>query len=172
MTIALVLGSAASVFDDVEAALQMGEFDAVIGCNHIGLAWPGVMDAWVSLHGDKLLKPWVERRRRSGLPAHSRLMTMADTDHRFPGQTEPGSSGLFALKVALIDLGYDRAVLCGVPMTVSGSHFDWSGPWRPASDYHIGWRQALPHIADRCRSMGGWTADLLSQPDAAWIAGD
>jgi hypothetical protein len=51
MTVALVLGGAACVWDDVEAALYLGEFDGVIGANHIGIVWPGVMDGWVSLHG-------------------------------------------------------------------------------------------------------------------------
>jgi hypothetical protein len=76
------------------------------------------------------------------------------------------------LKVALIDLGFDRAVLCGIPLDARQNHFDTPGPWRPASQYEHGWRQALPHITDRTRSMGGWTADLLGRPTPEWIAGD
>lgn len=170
MTIALVLGGAACVFDDVEAALSLGEFDGVVGANHIGIVWPGVMDGWVSLHGDKL-KPWTARRRFAGLPDHKALFPHPGTPHRFPGQTMPGSSGLFALKVALDDLGFDRAVLCGIPLDAAQNHFDTPGPWRPASQYEIGWRQALPEIADRARSLGGWTAELLGTPTADWIAG-
>jgi hypothetical protein len=172
MRTALVLGSAACVWDDVERALDLGELQGVVGCNHAGLHWPGVMDGWCSLHRDKLTRPWVARRRLMGLPDHKALFSIGSTEHRFPGQTKPGSSGLFALKVALSDLGFDRAVLCGMPLDVDEAHFDTPGPWKPASQYRIGWEQALPHIRDRARSMGGWTAQLLGQATSEWIKGD
>lgn len=42
-------------------------------------------------------------------------------------------------------------------------------PERPgAHHYHQAWREAFPQIKDRARSMGGWTATLLGQPDADW----
>lgn len=168
----LVLGGAECVFRDVEAALDLGEFQGIGGANHIGIYWEGTFDFWVSLHGDKLLKPWRETRRRAGLPDHLSLHTHPTTWHRFPGQTKPGSSGLYALKVALCDLGFDRAVLCGIPLEIEAAHFDTPGPWRPASHYQHGWVQALPHIRARARSMSGWTRQLLGAPTPDWIAGD
>lgn len=170
MRVGLVVGGASCVWDDVEAALQLGEYAGVVGANLIGVIWPGRFDAWVSLHPDKLKRPWVERRRRSGLPAHHRVVGLGDTPHRFAGQTEPGSSGLFALKVALDDLGFDRAVLCGVPLAPT-AHFNIARPWSAATQYRAGWEQALPHIMSRARSMSGWTADLLGRPPADFFNG-
>lgn len=170
--IALVLGGADCVHADVEAALDLGEFDGVVACNHVGIFWRGRLDAWCSLHGDKLKKPWRASRERLGLPPAGKLFGQEDVAaYRFPGQNDPGSSGLFALKVALDEMGYDRAVLCGIPLEPERQHFNISGPWRPALGYRMGWLEALPHIAHRARSMSGWTAETLGRPDAAWIAG-
>jgi hypothetical protein len=170
VTAALVIGGAACVWGDIETALDLGEFDGVVGCNHVGIHWPGRLDAYVSLHPDKL-KMWAARRALKGLPPHKALVGSQDTSRRFPGQDKPGSSGLFALKVALDDLGYDRAVLCGIPLEPEAAHFDNPAVWKAALHYREGWIQALPHISDRTRSMGGWTAQMLGRPTPEWIRG-
>lgn len=167
--IALILGGAACVYEDVEAALDLGEFDGVIAAKRVARRWPGRIDAWVSLHaGEK--QNLIARRERYGLPPIGKLFEVGDVPHLYLGQTNPGASGLFAVKVALDELGYGRAVLCGVPMSPT-PHFDVPVAWSAADYYQTGWRQALPHIADHVRSMSGWTEQLLGRPDAAWIAG-
>lgn len=166
MTLALVLGGAATVWEDVEAALALTEADGVVACNDTAADWPGPLDA-VATHHPEHWPRWAAQRAARGYPPPSRLVT---DGWAFPGQSSPGSSGLFALKVALIDLGYDRAILCGVPMDEAGRHTNDPRPWRAATTYRAGWVQSLPAIANRARSMGGWTADLLGRPDAAWLA--
>lgn len=81
-----------------------------------------------------------------------------------PHQFVSGSSGLFAVKVALIDLGYEDVVLCGVPMTAT-PHFDDNVPWPEVDLFKLGWEQALPQIDGRVRSMSGWTRELLGAPN-------
>jgi len=182
LTVCLVLGGAGCVWDDVEAALGLGEFHGVVACNDAGAAWPGRLDAWVSLHGEKM-GLWSARRARAGYEPCTRLVGHLEarpgrkgpfvteaTEFRFPGQSSTGSSGLFALKVALVDLGFDKAVLCGVPMTAATGHFFDPADWRGASSHWRGWIEALPHINDRTRSMSGRTADLLGRPDEEWLA--
>lgn len=191
MSTALVLGGGACVWKDVEAALQLGEFAGVVGCNDIGVDWPGQLDAWVSLHPSSF-KLWAARRRLKGLPPHRRLFGHSEgkgakgvspdlvtdfTDYRLPGQDRSGSSGLFAVKVALIDLGFDRAVLCGIPMDIREAHFFDPEAWRAAPAHRKGWQVhvfnkvagPLPILDERVRSMSGWTAELLGKPDADWI---
>lgn len=181
MTTALVLGGASCLWDDVDAALKLGEFDLVVACNDAGAAWPGPLNAWVSLHPEKF-DTWIERRRRAGhepspailshlaaRPHRKPLPCTGTTDHKFPGQITTGSSGLFALKVALVDLGADRAVLSGVPMDAGQGHFFAAAQWRAARSHQGGWHEALPQIRHRARSMSGWTADLLGRPDAGWL---
>lgn len=181
MSTALVLGGAATVWADVEAALDLGEFDGVVSCNDITAAWPGRIDACASLHASSWRR-WIAQRDRNGYPRPDRIighegsgcddeLLTGLTDYRFPGQTHSGSSGLFALKVALIDLGFDRAVLCGVPMTTEARHFFDSRAWNGALAHRKGWNEAMPQIKDRARSMGGWTREQLGIPGADWISG-
>lgn len=179
MSTALILGGARCVWDDFKAAVEIGEFDGVVACNDVGAVWPGPLDAWVSLHPRKF-GPWAKRRADLGLPLCERLIGHLESrndaapvterlEFRFPGQQAPGSSGLFAAKVALIDLGFDRAVLAGVPMTADEGNIARDRPWQDANIYWRGWREALPQIRDRLRSMSGWTAELLGRPDADWL---
>lgn len=183
MRTALVLGGASTVWADVDAALDLTEADGVVACNDIGAVWPGDLDAWVTLHPEKMLV-WTRQRTASGHSRCDRIISHVDrrpsrvfasitetVEFRFKGQTASGSSGLFALKVALVDLGFDRAILCGVPLEAADKHFFDAAEWRGATAHRQGWREALPEIADRARSMGGWTANLLGRPTEDWLAG-
>lgn len=184
MTTALVLGGAARVWKDVEAALDLGEYDLLIACNDASAAWPGHIDAAVTLHAEKM-GLWMGRRRSAGYPmpaqvigheeASKSTLRLPDcltgfTPYKLPGQQDSGSSGLFALKFALIDMGADKAVLCGVPMEDLGAHFFDLSAWGAAAAHRRGWKQALPAIQGRAKSMSGWTAEMLGQPTKEWLA--
>jgi hypothetical protein len=183
MRVALVLGGGACVWSDIEAALKLGEFDGVVTCNDVTAAWPGRIDACASLHASSWPR-WIAQRDRNGYPRPERIyghleganspkateLVTEYLQYRFPGQDHTGSSGLFALKVALIDLGFERAVLCGVPMTATERHFFDPKEWRGALSHQKGWVEALPQIVDRARSMSGWTAEMLGRPTPEWLA--
>lgn len=169
MTTAFVLGGAACVWRDIEAARAICEPGGTVACNDIGAHWPGPLDAWTSLHADHF-RAWTNRRAQLGHPPALRTVTVQDTDHLFPGQQTVGSSGLFALKVALVDLGFDKAVICGVPMSAEANHLRHPGePWPDADPHWPGWLEALPQIAGRARSMSGRTRELLGAPTADWL---
>lgn len=182
--IALVLGGAANVWEDVEEALELGEYAGVVTCNDVTARWPGEIEACVSMHAESWPR-WLSARAKRPLPAPKRVVGHLEftksalkrpdvvtdwVDWRLPGQTENGSSGLFALKVALVDLGFDRAVLCGVPMDAERAHFFDPRQWQGAMAHRGGWTQALPAIRDRARSMSGWTRELLGAPAPDWLA--
>lgn len=181
MTTALVLGGAACVWADVAAALELGEFDGVVACNDAAAEWPGPLDALVTLHAEKA-DLWRARRSRRGLGAPARIIGHLEAkgrsgacsvaefvEYRFPGQVATGSSGLFALKAALVDLSFDKAVLCGVPMNDAPHFFD-DAAWRGARSHAAGWQEALPAIGDRARSMSGRTAEWLGRPTSEWLS--
>ena len=204
MRTALIIGGGANVWEDIEAALDLGEFQGVVACNDVGCVWPGRLDGWVSLHAAKL-PGWMQARERNGLTPAARVAGhLGDgkqypatnarprkvreyVDHRFPGQSRSGSSGLFAAKYALEDLGFDRGVLCGIPMEMSQAHFFNSHPWNGAKSHVAGWLKKpwsppqkgqkaeppipLPAIKGRLRSMSGWTRELLGSPTRKFIAG-
>lgn len=182
--VALILGGAACVWTDVEAALELGEYQIVVACNDVMAAWPGRLDALVTLHPDKA-GLWLQRRRRNGFPdpvsivghtngiGGSRIPDCVKefVDYKFPGQQASGSSGLFAVKYALLNMGAERAVLCGVPMTVEEAHFYDAKPWGGAERHRKGWEETWGHTRDRVRSMSGWTMRKLGLPTRAWIEG-
>lgn len=182
--VALILGGAACVWTDVEAALDLGEYQAVIACNDVMAVWPGKLDALVTLHPEKA-GFWLERRRRNGFPDPARIAGHTNSlssgrippcvkefvEYRFPGQEASGSSGLFAVKYALMDIGVERAVLCGVPMSVDEAHFYDARPWGGAIRHRKGWEESWEHTKHRVRSMSGWTMSMLGRPTSAWIEG-
>jgi hypothetical protein len=186
MTTALVLGGADCVWRDVEAALALGEYQAVVTCNDVTALWPGPIDAAVSLHAETW-PVWLQQRARNGFPAPAQVVghdafkksstrrggegVTTWSPQMLPGETESGSSGLFAAKFALVDLGHDRAVLCGVPMTAEARHFFDKRSWGGAAGHRRGWRQAEAAIQGRLKSMSGWTKALLGAPSPEWIAG-
>lgn len=89
-------------------------------------------------------------------------------EYRWKDQATSGSSGLFAVRVAL-ELGFDRIVLCGVPMQKEQGRLDGIVRWSGAEAFKKGWQQALPHLRDTTRSMSGWTKQLLGAPTAEWL---
>lgn len=172
-----MLGGAASLHDDIAA--YDGPVDGVVACNDAGAIWPGDLDAWVSLHSQFFArKGWLAKRAQAGLPP-ARAIYSHDFGHKdaptgpnvrrthcqFPGVEVGGSSGLFAAKVALIDLGFERAVLCGIPISPTPHFFD-DVPWKDAEGMRSRWLAIPDEYRARMRSMSGWTRTLLGGPDA------
>lgn len=176
MKIALCLGGAAGVQEDWAAALAIGDFDFIVACNDVGTIWPGRLDAWVTLHPEKLTE-WRDQRRANGHPDAARYLVHGYNvplwselvEFRFPGQGDSGSSGMFTAKAALIDLGADRAVLAGIPMNRAPHFFD-SQTWQSAGGYREIWNQVPAEYRARIRSMSGWTAEYLGYPTTEWLA--
>lgn len=180
MTTALVLGAGDTLWDDI-ASLEM-PFDGVVACNDAGVVWPEKLDAWVSLHPRYFqTKRWRQDRVINGYPEALRHFGHLEAekirrgegptcdvefvDYLFPGQEKSGSSGLFAAKVALIDLGFDNVVFCGVPMTKT-PHF-WDNTkvdWRAAEGFARQWLTVPIEYRSRMKSMSGWTKEILGEP--------
>lgn len=77
-----------------------------------------------------------------------------------------GSSGLFALHVALTRLGYKRAVLAGIPIADEGQDASY------ATNYLQAWRERAPSYGDSVRSMSGNTNGLFGAPTKEWLYGE
>lgn len=171
MSVALVLGGANTLQADVAA--YQGPVSGVVACNDAGYWWPGKLDAWVTLHPEHMAI-W-EAKRAGPRPRHFVGIRKTDLSYAYPvdlvtepffdGMPSSGSSGLFAAKVALVDLGFDYAVLCGIPLTVDGEHFFERGAWRPATDYQKHWTLIPDRYRRRMRSMSGWTKTHFGAPE-------
>jgi hypothetical protein len=174
----LILGGARSVWDDAAAATALAEPDAVFAVNDIGTRWAGPVRAWCTLHPEHMAR-WRAERARRGFPAafehvgHETGQPGIDrvTGYLWPGMNASGSSGLFAVKVAM-ESEFDRIILAGVPMQAEGAHFFNASPWGEVASFIEAWKIAMPLIAPHVRSMSGWTRQLLGCPSAEWLAGD
>ena len=172
---ALVLGGALSLQADEERARELGfEPDIIVATNHAGRDREGPVDHWCTFH-QELFPMWLKERRAAGRPDPGQLWTCApapkpkslDLPVRRAANWR-GSSGLLAVTVAL-ELGASHVVCCGVPLTKEGEHYDKPGLWRDAGNYRAGWIAHADEMAGRVRSMGGWTARIFGEPDAAWL---
>jgi hypothetical protein len=177
----LILGGARSVMDDALAALRLFTPNQIVAVNHVGILWPGRIDKWCTLHPDEL-HVWQEQRRQAGRNDDYESITFHTSPHRrasrparieryvdqkWPDQRNTGSSGLFAVKVAIED-GASHIVLAGMPMTLDGGHIVRPGEW-DAGSYQETWREQADRLGN-VRSMSGWTSLLLGRPTQDWLA--
>lgn len=172
----LVLGAAACLWEDIEAALKIGEYDAVIAAKLAGVAWPGELWGWYSLHSE-----WVgdfrQRRQARGYPPAREVVSNTKApgvdrvvDPKWPGQVRSGASGMFAARGAILD-GFDRIVLAGVPMLQQVGRIDGREAWPSAGTYQGPVLQAKHHMAAKVRSVSGWTAEVFGRPEPGWLQG-
>lgn len=164
----LILGDADGVRDEAAEAMRRRRFDAVFAVNNIGIDWPHV-DVWASLHPEAVenwcgLGRGLQLRANAGL---NRPETWAHKPYRGVDRSTPdwgGSSGLFAVKVAL-EAGFDEIVLAGIPMSET-PHFYTDRPWNHAPRYRRAWEARIEELRPVLRSMSGWTKEMFGAPDA------
>lgn len=181
---ALVVGGANGFGNDVRAALELFEPDVVYVCNDMGVSYQS-FDYWVTLHPEKMAK-WKKERAQLVTGEHpptvgplwkevgtepkkfAHTMDRQASYRWHDGQRSSGSTGLFAAKVALDD-GCTHVVLAGVPMSAKAGHHFRRGHWKDCDAFLPMWRESLPYIRDRVRSMSGWTLELLGRPTPTWL---
>lgn len=176
MTLAAVLGGATRGREELEHLRTLAHVDAVFGVNDAGAEYPDELAAFVTLHPEKL-DAWLAIRTNVDKlhkpceviahETHPRVTRVVD--YRWPGMIGSGSSGLFAVKIALES--FDRVVLCGVPMDIMRAHYFSPAPWFEVDSFWPAWQIALPFIRDRVRSMSGHTAQLLGMPTREFLSG-
>jgi hypothetical protein len=81
-----------------------------------------------------------------------------------------GSSGLFAVEIAL-RLGYERLVLCGIPLTgrttiqENGEEERLRKGQPFIASFRDAWVRDFELLSPHVRSMSGWTRELLGGPE-------
>lgn len=171
--IALILGGAPQVWDDLAAAqaLLAGKPHLTVAANLAGVHYEGRLDGLATYHSD-CLASWSAERAAKGLNTDFRAFTPspAGIPSEIVSESWDGSSGLFAVRCALFHMGASGVILCGVPLEREAGHFANPAPWAPVTTYRQEWQAVAPLIGDRVRSMGGWTAETFHRPDEPWIA--
>ena len=144
--LALVVGSAACMWDDVKEARKLATFDAVCCVKRAGIVWPEPFLIWAGLHPE-FMADFEAKRAAAGFPGGYEVAAPPDYElgdvgknkpgikhrisYRWPGMNASAGSGIYGAKV-MMELGY-RVVLAGVPMDLQPHgvpHEKWgSGKW-------------------------------------------
>jgi len=168
---ALIVGGAATVWDDLDAFRMLGvPADVVIAVNDIGTELDHV-DYWVSLHADRL--PGWERKRDG--PRTWETWTHSDPydlcDHVRPHRG--GSSGAYGALVAIEELGATRVVLCGMPLLSRHTHYFEGQPFDEAGRFRKEWVEngLVDDWQGIVKSMSGWTREKMGAPTTEWLTG-
>ena len=174
--IAFVLGGANTLHEEFDRALSIVEPDTIIATNNAGRDFPTDLPHWVTLHTE-LMPGWMAERKAMGLPDAGQMWTSntktIPPEHAGLYNHVPswdGSSGLLAITVAL-HLGYDRILLCGVPMDKLAAHYDDDKPWMDAPRYRAAWNRHMHKMRGKVKSWSGWTRLKLGAPTDDWICG-
>lgn len=168
-TIAIVIGGADGVLDDVAFALELvGDQPRTIFATNDMIADYRDYQVAVTLHPDKL-PMWLARRAENGWAAPPVIWAHRPANKLVTNFTPDwaGSVSLFACKVAL-ETKHSRIIVCGAPLTVS-KHYRRGTHWTAALGFRRGWTSHMGYIRDGVRSCSGWTRDLLGAPTAAWL---
>ena len=176
MTIAMVVGRAKGVWDEVAATKALGKIDLVLVTGPIAEDYPEHIDCWVWFHTEKFAYH-AERRAKNGYPpvgeywsikhgARTRIGALPDC--KYIDWQKGGSSGLIAVVIALQEKGVDGVVLAGCPMTMDGGQYDTGKVWTEAPRYRKPWEDNISMLAGRVKSHSGWTKELLGAPTPEW----
>lgn len=179
-----IVCSARCLWDDLEELGDVG--GDVMAVNIAGAFYKGPVDHWCSAHPNFLMKNCVPLKRRFyHMPHETHIYThsMRYTEGidfvwdilRGGG----GTSGMFSTLVALT-LGYDKIIICGMPLDDSG-HF-YESPYVPPFPQDLFetnkaarlWGHHVNTIkkSNKVRSMSGMTAHWFGKPDKRWLNGD
>ncbi len=184
--LALVVGSAACVWDDVRTAKELCKFDAVCCVKRAGIAWPDKFDVWATLHPE-FMDDYEARRKAAGLPGGYEIVAPPESElgtagmgrniprrvsYCWPEMDRSPGSGIYGIKV-MLEAGY-RVVAAGIPMNNEPhflKHELWgNGTWDGLANFESGFKQAIPHMMDKVRSMSGRTQEILGGVSPEWLA--
>lgn len=186
----LVVGSAPCLFEDVDAALKLRQFAAIMLVNGACTALANA-DHVLSGHSDKAEQFAAARRRRfpnappwrlhatTGNPTDAAKGCPSVTDWHSQAFCTGATSIGKGAKIGLLALGFDEVILCGAPMDGSG-YFKGEGTKTidclrigdPANQGHRsidGYRRKFrdklaPAFKGRIFSMSGYTREIVGAP--------
>lgn len=162
----LIVGGAACVHEDLRAVVDM-KFDGILAVNDMILDCSLPITAGVTAHFDESDK-WASR----GVPIWSFAKECAVTDRLQIRSGWYGTSGLYAVQVALDAYEADRVIVAGCPLDETGHYnkdkgleYDDVSREQAVKFYRQGWDMAYPEIVGKVASLSGWTRRLLGSPE-------
>jgi hypothetical protein len=177
--ILIIIGAAPCVREDIGSALLLAaDKNKIVFADYIliGLdsvdVWPCVDAQYFATYHPSEIEMAKERRAKAGgntdymvisHQQHPETATGRDlVDLIIPCEPPSGSSALLGV-LAGIQLGYEKIIICGCPLTgTNDKGYDYA-------NFRVGWTAKLNEIKDKTRAMSGFTKELLLPPDVAWL---
>lgn len=171
---ALIIAGGSRVKEDINTALTMFTPDIVIAVNDIGAEYHGPVDHWVTNHPEKMVN-WQAKRAENGFAPAGRIWTVTHKAEKYPYQhvVNPGGGSSATAVAVAREMGAERIVLAGVPLT-STPHFFDNVPWdhKEVAHYQRHWMRQKMTMIHCVRSVsGGFTEKHLGRPTREWIEG-
>jgi len=172
--VAIIIGGAVRAMEDYERAATLctnAEVTLFI-INDMIATFPYYAENAVSLHPDKLTG-WLTQRKNNNHPSVKNIWGHRPFEDIVTNHTADwgGSSGLFSIKIARYELGFERIILCGIPMDPAANHFVRKVRWNAAQAFWRAWVTREKEIKPYVRSLsGGKTEAMFGVPDEQFIA--
>ena len=172
----LILASAKDVWQDLEAAKQLAEYDAVICVKRTGIVYNAPFFAWLTLHPE-WQNDYNAQRLSRGFTLPERIIahregkgvTEVMAEHSFPEMRgNSGASGWFAVKYAY-EIGFEKIVLCGMGFNKQAGRIDGKPQWEAANNYQGHIKPSFPRLKGIVKSMSGFTREQLGAPTEEWL---
>jgi len=189
----IITGSAECLWEDYLKAIELTENEDLICVNLSAICfYHRHINHLVSLHHKKVKNFYqaamIQRTEREEYPARyksrphqlkfKKIITHSthansSIDLVWDIPNPGGTSGLFATHIA-IKLGYDKIILCGIPVNNSRRFYDSPNksfkyesisvqePWRVAC-------RSTNNFDGKVKSMSGKTKELLGEPTKEWL---
>lgn len=187
----LVVGSAPCLHEDFEAAMRLRPDAHVLLINE-AMGALALAHHLLAGHSDKADQFLSYRREKfpfaPPVPLHATwregMKMPACVTHRWAHGADGATSAWKAVRIGLLGMGYQEAILCGCPLEATGyfnpletARFERSddgariGRDRDRTMYHVYRRRMAEHargpLASRVFSMSGYTRDLFGAPEAS-----
>lgn len=173
---AMIMGSAECLFADYQKAKKFFDKYDIIAVNFSGICFKNVVHL-VSLHADRIPVFLKAASLDNGRHIHTHSIAgnlkIPEIENDWGSEilNTGGSSALFAVRVAL-KLGYDKIIVCGVPLNKGRRFYDTYDYVAEVGDdaTFLAWKLAYNRneFEGKVRSMSGKTKFLLGEPTIAW----
>lgn len=173
--VVLIVGSAPCVFEDIDKFKELGIEHDTICINASPEAWGRECEHWCAVDvGPMYSYGKLIKERYPEVIRHAPNISPEKYDRFFDVfwdgiGTDGGTSGKFAVDIA-IELGYEKIIIVGVPLSEDGKHFNdqpdskWQdGVWAAWANF------ASSRNAERVKSYSGFTRKILGEPHEEWL---
>jgi len=182
----MIIGTAPGWRNDVAGAKTLARHANltldVCAINYAGIMYLDPIQHWVTLHGANFCHlangedGWIKQRQDRGgdmdVEIHTTAVETYEGAHvyKYRAPYRNGTSALLAAFIMHEHLNYNRIILAGVHLLgLQTDHITLEDRPNGHDHFQRAWEREADTLRTFCRSMGGWTRELLGEPSEEWL---